>query len=269
MFIHQCFKRYTYGKPVQGQYSATVCRKRFYYHWSSSNSERPPDLCMTMTGKLERTGCFSKKVELDFFNMTAHSYMMTFDVSGSVTEDDTDVTLSGSKSCQISSDIATVTFEETDEYYKKGIPYTGWMKLASADGTPIKDQTVNLFTDWQLNQSYETDDFGRAFFSLDTSDWSSSVNLRGSLKAQLQQWDYGKVVPRYQDAYLWLKPFYSKKTVLWYRNIPIRFKPFISFVKGTCSIELPVSTDWAPLTKVFVYTIFEDGELLLPQLIST
>ncbi|KAJ1122249.1 hypothetical protein NDU88_000748 [Pleurodeles waltl] len=205
--------RYTYGKPVQGQYSATVCRKPFIYTWSSGNPELPPDLCMTMTGKLERSGCFSKKVELDFFNKVALTEVMTFNVNGSVTEDDTGVTISGSKSCQLSSVISTVTFEETDEYYKKGIPYTGWMKLASADGTPIKGQTIYLFTELGsqlLNQSYKTDDSGRAFFCLDTCDWSYPVSLRGSFKAQWQQWDYEKVVPRYQNAFLHLKPFYSK-----------------------------------------------------------
>ncbi|XP_069057673.1 alpha-2-macroglobulin-like protein 1 [Pleurodeles waltl] len=226
--------------------------------------------------------------------------------------DVTGVTISGSKSCQLSSDIATVTFEETDEYYKKGIPYTGWLTLASADGTPIKDQTVYLFTEWGsqgLNQSYETDDSGRAFFSLDTSDRSSSVNLRGSFKLEQQHWDYGKVVPRYQDAYLWLKPFYSKsKSFLKIHSVrgelPCGHTQDVQVdyiiqrnelhedaehmdlhyvasskagiihegtkkiavdkeqgVKGTCSIELPVSTDWAPSTKLFVYTIFEDGEV--------
>ncbi|KAJ1122248.1 hypothetical protein NDU88_000748 [Pleurodeles waltl] len=133
---------------------------------------------------LERSGCFSKKVELDFFNKVALTEVMTFNVNGSVTEDDTGVTISGSKSCQLSSVISTVTFEETDEYYKKGIPYTGWMKLASADGTPIKGQTIYLFTEWgsqRLNQSYETDDSGRAFFCLDTCNWSYPVSLRVTL----------------------------------------------------------------------------------------
>ncbi|XP_069099056.1 alpha-2-macroglobulin-like protein 1 [Pleurodeles waltl] len=304
--------RYTYGKPVQGQYSSTVCRKPFIYTWSSGNPELPPDLCMTMTGKLERSGCFSKKVELDFFNKVALTEVMTFNVNGSVTEDDTGVTISGSKSCQLSSVISTVTFEETDEYYKKGIPYTGWMKLASADGTPIKGQTIYLFTELGsqlLNQSYKTDDSGRAFFCLDTCDWSYPVSLRGSFKAQWQQWDYEKVVPRYQNAFLHLKPFYSKsKSFLKIQSVRgelpcgrtqhvqvdyiiqrnelhedakhmdlhyvVSSKAGIihegtkkiafdkeQVLKGTLSIELPVSTDWAPSTKVFVYTIFEDGEV--------
>ncbi|XP_078507539.1 alpha-2-macroglobulin-like protein 1 isoform X2 [Lissotriton helveticus] len=306
----QLCARYTYGKPVQGRFSATVCRKPFYYHWSSS--QRPPDLCMTMTGKLERSGCFSKKVELDFFNMTERSYTMTFDVEGSVTEDDTDVTLSGSRSCTISSDIATVTFEGTDDYYKKGIPYTGLMKLASADGTPMKGQTVYLFSEWgmqRLNQSYETDDSGRVFFSLNTSDWTSSVNLRGSFKLEQQPWEYGKVVPHYQDAYMWLKPFYSKsKSFLKIHSaqgqLPCGHSQDLQVdyiiqrnelhehaehmdlfylvsskggiihegnkklavgkehvLKGTFVIELPISTEFAPLAKVLVFTIFEDGEV--------
>ncbi|XP_069506667.1 alpha-2-macroglobulin-like protein 1 isoform X2 [Ambystoma mexicanum] len=212
-FKMQMCAKYTYGKPVQGRYSATLCRKPFQYHWTWRSSGPPPALCMLMTGELERTGCFSKMVETEFFNMTETTYMMALEADASVTEDDTDVTLSGSGSCHISSDIATVVFEETDDYFKTGIPYTGRMKLSRADGTPMKDETIYLIVECSgqvENLTYVTDVSGRASFSLNTSNWDKSVSVRGSFKLQQPAMEYGKVLPRYQDAFLWLKPFYSK-----------------------------------------------------------
>lgn len=57
------------------------------------------------------------------------------------------------------------------------------MLLKAADGSALKNEKLQLFVsygDKNKNQTFLTDDSGRASFELDTSGWTRSVTLRVS-----------------------------------------------------------------------------------------
>ncbi|KAM9112850.1 alpha-2-macroglobulin-like protein 1 [Pangshura tecta] len=121
--------------------------------------------------------------------------------------------LNVTKSCDIVSEIATVTFEDAGKTYKAGIPYTGKMLLKVAGGSALKNEKLQLFVsygDVRQDQTFLTDESGRASFELDTSGWSGLVTLRGHFKPVARSSVHGRLSPHYPDAHRNLEPFYSK-----------------------------------------------------------
>ncbi|XP_065278903.1 alpha-2-macroglobulin-like protein 1 [Emys orbicularis] len=203
--------RYTYGKPVLGRVQASLCRQR--YSMFDSDTDQGGDLCVELTGQTDRNGCFSREVGTAPFNLTHFGYEMSLQAKASLVEEGTGVELNATKSCDIVSEIATVTFEDDDNTYKAGIPYTGKMLLKAADGSVLKTEKLQLFVsygDKNNNQTFLTDESGRASFELDTSSWTGWVTLKGRYKQVDRSSVYGRVSPSYRDADRHLEPFYSE-----------------------------------------------------------
>ncbi|XP_039360069.1 alpha-2-macroglobulin-like protein 1 isoform X14 [Mauremys reevesii] len=204
--------RYTYGKPVLGRVQASLCREEQpAYLWFSSYVSLIP--CTELTGQTDSNGCFSREVVVAPVNLTHSGYKLSLQAKASLMEEGTGVELNVTKSCDIVSEIATVTFEDADETYKAGIPYTGKMLLKAADGSALKNEKLQLFVssgDENKNQTFLTDESGRASFELDTSGWTGTVTLRGHFKPVARSSVYGRLSPHYPDAHRHLEPFYSK-----------------------------------------------------------
>ncbi|XP_038241338.1 alpha-2-macroglobulin-like protein 1 [Dermochelys coriacea] len=206
--------RYTYGKPVLGRVQASLCReKQLSYLWYRLDAELTRALCTELSGQTDSNGCFSREVGTAPFNLTHSGYKRRLQAKASLVEEGTGVELNATKHCNIVSEIATVTFEDADATYKAGIPYTGKMLLKAADGSALKNEKLQLFVssgDKNKNQTFLTDESGRASFELDTSGWTRSVTLKGQFKQVDRSYVYGRVSPSYPDAYRHLEPFYSK-----------------------------------------------------------
>ncbi|XP_044855790.1 alpha-2-macroglobulin-like protein 1 isoform X2 [Mauremys mutica] len=204
--------RYTYGKPVLGRVQASLCwKEQPSYHWFRSYVSLIR--CTELTGQTDSNGCFSREVVVAPVNLTHYGYKLSLQAQASLVEDGTGVELNVTKSCDIVSEIATVTFEDADETYKAGIPYTGKMLLKAAGGSALKNEKLQLFVssgDENKNQTFLTDESGRASFELDTSGWTGRVTLRGRFKPVAHSSVYGRLSPRYPDADHNLQPFYSK-----------------------------------------------------------
>ncbi|XP_039360076.1 alpha-2-macroglobulin-like protein 1 isoform X2 [Mauremys reevesii] len=206
--------RYTYGKPVLGRVQASLCRKaQPAYHWNHLHAKRTGTLCTELTGQTDSNGCFSREVGMAPFNLTRSGYEMSLQAHASLVEEGTGVELNVTKSCDIVSEIATVTFEDADETYKAGIPYIGKMLLKVAGGSVLKNEKLQLFVssgDENKNQTFLTDESGRASFELDTSGWTGRITLRGHFKQVNDSAEHDRVSPSYRDAHRHLEPFYSK-----------------------------------------------------------
>ncbi|XP_067397053.1 alpha-2-macroglobulin-like protein 1 [Emydura macquarii macquarii] len=203
--------RYTYGKPVLGRVQASLCREPDSYYWVDSDTDPNENLCIELTGQTERNGCFSKEVGTAPFNLTRSGYMMSLQAEASLVEEGTGMELNGTKSCTIVSEIATMSFEEADTRYKTGIPYTGKMFLRATDGSGLKNEKLQLFVsygDVRKNQTFLTDDSGRASFELDTSGWTWTVTLMGKFPEEDPSSVDGRFFPGYTHHVL--EPFYSK-----------------------------------------------------------
>ncbi|XP_050790850.1 alpha-2-macroglobulin-like protein 1 [Gopherus flavomarginatus] len=200
--------RNTYGKPVLGKVQAHLCREE-----ESENVWYWDIFCLVLTGQTDSNGCFSREVGTAPFNLTRSGYRMSLQAKASLVEEGTGVELNVTKSCDIVSEIATVTFEDADNTYKAGIPYTGKMLLKAAGGSALKNEKLQLFVssgDENKNQTFLTDESGRASFELDTSSWTGWVTLRGHFKQVNRSSVFGRVSPSYSDAHRNLEPFYSK-----------------------------------------------------------
>ncbi|XP_075774770.1 alpha-2-macroglobulin-like protein 1 isoform X1 [Pelodiscus sinensis] len=198
--------RYTDGKPVLGRVQATLCRLR---------EKTRRSVCVHLTGQTESDGCLSWEVGTPPFHLTRSGYRMNLEAMASLMEEGTGVVINATRSCHINivSEIATVTFEEADAAYRAGIPYTGKMLLKAADGSALKNETLRLFVsygDISENQTFLTDESGRASFTLDTSGWTGLVALRGHFKQAGPRGKRDRVSPRYPDAHHRVEPFYSR-----------------------------------------------------------
>uniref|UniRef100_A0A8C8SGL1 Alpha-2-macroglobulin bait region domain-containing protein n=1 Tax=Pelusios castaneus TaxID=367368 RepID=A0A8C8SGL1_9SAUR len=305
--------RYTNGKPILGKVQAILCRQQNSLDYQEENdTERDENLCIELIGRTKRNGCFSRKVKMAPFNLTHSGYMMSLQATASLVEEGTGVELSATKSCNIVSEIAVVTFEETDATYMTGIPYAGQMLLKAADGSVLKNEKLQLLVshgDVWKNQTFLTDKSGRASFELDTTSWTGTVTLRGLFKEEDPSYVHERISPRYPDATRQLQPFYSEsqsflkihslggelpcdqaQQLLVDYVIPrealgsgSKSLDFIFLVmakgtvtrilqkgldlragmglKGSFSVELPISADLAPSAKVLGYTVLPSGEM--------
>uniref|UniRef100_K7FSP2 Alpha-2-macroglobulin like 1 n=1 Tax=Pelodiscus sinensis TaxID=13735 RepID=K7FSP2_PELSI len=210
-FLFPLLLRYTDGKPVLGRVQATLCRLR---------EQKLRGVCVHLTGQTESDGCLSWEVGTPPFHLTRSGYQMNLEAMASLEEKGTGVVINATRSCLINivSEIATVTFEEADAAYRAGIPYTGKMLLKAADGSALKNETLRLFVssgDISENQTFLTDESGRASFALDTSSWTETVALRvnlaqGHFKQAGPRTESDGDSPHYPDAHHSVEPFYSR-----------------------------------------------------------
>ncbi|XP_075468695.1 alpha-2-macroglobulin-like protein 1 [Ascaphus truei] len=214
-FTLKLCSRYTYGKPVQGEFTSAVCRKALNYYWMRRQYEEPIDLCVSFRGKLDKSGCYTEQVKTVTFNLNSRNGLSR-DLVGtaSITEEGTGIVLSTSSKTSISSVITKVTFVDADNSYKPGIPYSGTLKVVDASDSPLPDKVIYLTCSDPgsgTNQTLVTDENGRASFKLEnTTHWVDSVNLRASTNLETHSYNYDYVSPEHTAGHLSLKPFYSR-----------------------------------------------------------
>ncbi|XP_031760640.1 alpha-2-macroglobulin-like 1 isoform X3 [Xenopus tropicalis] len=204
--------RYTYGKPVQGTYKATVCRKVIRYWWGH-NDDRS-DLCVDFSGKLDQSGCSTLTATSENFNLTYNTHEMGLEGTSTITEGGTGVEYSGSGKTIISSVVTSCSFLDADSNYKPGIPYSGTVKVVDANDDPIPNQIVYLTSHSnEVNKTLVSDENGLASFQLEnTAEWKGQLSLRASTTTQDAGFDFlqGRLItPNDVSASLMLKPFHS------------------------------------------------------------
>ncbi|KAI4886734.1 hypothetical protein NFI96_022087, partial [Prochilodus magdalenae] len=208
---------YTYGKPVNGSVTAVVCRKHYRYWWFRAETARASEICKTYSMTTDKTGCGSSVLNMAEFALTDMGYEDVISVECEVEEYGTGVVLKGSGSSTITSDIVTLTFEDTPEAFKLGMAYTGKVKAAGPNSVPVKNKSVYLTVryggDKNMTWTLVTNENGTAPFSLDTLLWGSDgVSLEASSRKVEEPFVYVPNVRQanFLSAYHWVQPFYSK-----------------------------------------------------------
>nr|XP_033779780.1 alpha-2-macroglobulin [Geotrypetes seraphini] len=194
---------YTFQKPVPGLITVNVCRKfqqPYYSHSHSCMSEEFEAVCETYSRQADENGCFSEVVNTKIFQMKRSGYEMSLRVTAKITEEGTELMLSGEGVSDISSVIAKVTFQDADPDFKRGIPIQGQVYLQDAGGAPLANETVTIHMDPQRNVSVITNQEGKALFSMDTSHiLSPQISLRATYKSLSMCYMHQWVEPSYQD----------------------------------------------------------------------
>ncbi|XP_053548783.1 alpha-2-macroglobulin [Bombina bombina] len=215
-YVHiQICGRYTYGKPVQGTFICNICRKAYrYYYYRRADAQ---DLCVSLSGELDKSGCYTSEVESSKFNLLSNQLSYELVGEASVTEEGTGVQLSTSSKVSISSLVHKVTFVDADNFYRRGIPYTGKVKVVDASDTPLPDTPVYLTATYRygvqdkLNLLLVTDVNGEVSFKIEnTSNWEDRITLKAATKTQRQDYQHGLFSQSYMEGHLALTPFYSK-----------------------------------------------------------
>ncbi|XP_015192992.2 alpha-2-macroglobulin-like protein 1 isoform X2 [Lepisosteus oculatus] len=205
--------KYTYGKPVLGEVTATFCRKGYNYYWYRSSDTQ--DICTKYSLRTDRTGCATGTVDLTNYALNRTGYEDVFNLESYLEEDGTGVILRGSSTTEFSSDIIRIQFEDLPKGFKTGIPLTGKIKVTRPDSSPAAGEPVELVLaqgEIRQSQNFTTDSNGLVSFSLDTSSWKSdsaslSAEYRGSQDFEFEM-DVRR--PLYRSAFQSLLPFYSK-----------------------------------------------------------
>ncbi|XP_039985815.1 alpha-2-macroglobulin-like protein 1 isoform X2 [Xiphias gladius] len=204
--------KYTYGKPVVGSVKAVFCRNAIRFYWYSGTQER--DLCKTYELTTDKSGCAIQTVNMAEFSLEKSMYDDSFEVNAEIEEYGTGVILKGTGRTSFSSHIRTVTFEDVPAAYKPGIPFEGKVKVIGPDNKPVTNEPVYLFVNDSHNITLTTDKKGMASFSLGTSLWNDSVNLRASSKNPKEDEPFVPNVrrPEYRSAHHHVAAFYSKSS---------------------------------------------------------
>ncbi|XP_053925178.1 alpha-2-macroglobulin-like protein 1 isoform X2 [Cuculus canorus] len=202
---------YTYGKPVQGNVKAVVCRKNIRYNRKSSKAKR--SICKDYTGETNKDGCFSTEVNIKFYHQKrADNYDFNLEAVAFLKESGTGVELNTTENCKVTFGITTLQFWGTSYYYQQGAPYYGNLELKSANGTHLKNKEVILTVSYgsrKQTKTYFTDDTGMASFTLDTSAWDNSSKVLLQAKTQPDDLRGRNMRVSYGSASLTLKAFYS------------------------------------------------------------
>ncbi|KAM6162664.1 LOW QUALITY PROTEIN: alpha-2-macroglobulin-like protein 1 [Erethizon dorsatum] len=112
---------------------------------------------------------------------------------------DKGVALSATQDVHVSSQVGLVTFEDTNNFYYPNFPFSGKVYMSwGHDDSLLKNHPVFLVTyggKELISQTPTTDNTSLAFFTLGTVGWNrTGISLE---------------VPHYQNAYLYLEPFYN------------------------------------------------------------
>ncbi|NP_001001179.2 ovostatin homolog precursor [Mus musculus] len=199
--------KYTYGQPVQGKAQIKVCRELFSPAHCESNEN---EICEQFTVQL-KDGCASHIINTKVFQLDRSGLFMTLNVNEVVTESGTGVQMSKTHSVFITSVLGTVSFENMDPFYRRGITYFGTLKFSGPNNTPLVDKLLQLELDGKPVGNYTTDENGEARFSINTSEiFGAQISLKAVYVRPRSCHRSSWLSPEYLDAYFSASRFYSQ-----------------------------------------------------------
>ncbi|ELR54446.1 Ovostatin-like protein 2, partial [Bos mutus] len=256
--VSACAK-YTFGQPVHGKVQVQVCR-----------------------GFFSSVACEKDKNEIcEQFVAQILLYFISFY---------TGVQISEKSSIFITPVLGSVSFENMDPFYRRGISYFGTLKFSGPNNVPMVNKLLQLELNDRLVGNYTTDENGEAQFSIDTSDiFDPEFRLKAIYirpqSCYLPSW----LIPEYMDGHFSVQRFYSRtssflmiepepkelrcnqekivtihyslNTDAYRDNANINFFYLVTW-KGNISFPINVSADLAPVAVMLVYTLHPSGEIV-------
>ncbi|KAF5891086.1 alpha-2-macroglobulin-like protein 1, partial [Clarias magur] len=209
--------KYTYGKPVKGTVTATVCRNSHRNLFLPAGATPLSNICRNYKTETDATGCGERVINLKDFALTDSRYETLVTAQCEVEEHGTGVTQTGSASAPVTTNIVTLSFEDSPPTFKLGMTYDGKIKVTDAKSNPMRKKVVRLTVTHGGNkhsdQKLVTDNKGMAEFSLNTQPWGvNPVSVQAQYEATDTPVPVGtnQLTPHYPTPSLSLQPFYSK-----------------------------------------------------------
>ncbi|XP_058511745.1 alpha-2-macroglobulin [Ochotona princeps] len=181
---------YTYGKPVPGNVTVSLCRK--YSHPSTCYHEESQAFCEKFSHQLNSHGCFSWQVKTKAFQLKQEGYDMQLSVEATIQEEGTGVKLTGKASSKITRTITELSFVKVDSHFRPGIPFFGKVRLADGKGNPMPNKIVSITAneaDYKSNAT--TDEKGLVQFSINTTNVAgTSLTVQAKYKSDSNCYSY-------------------------------------------------------------------------------
>ncbi|CAK7298902.1 Ovostatin homolog 2 [Vulpes lagopus] len=204
--VNVCAK-YTYGQPVQGKAKIRVCREFFSSRNCENNSN---EICEQFIAELGN-GCVTQIVNTKVFQLYRSGFFMSFHTTVTVTEFGTGVQISEKASTFITQLLGSVSFENMDPFYRRGISYLGTLKFSGPNNIPMVNKLLQLELNNRFIGNYTTDENGEALFSIDTSDiFDPEFNLKAAYITPPSCYPPSWLAPEYMDAHFSVSRFYSR-----------------------------------------------------------
>uniref|UniRef100_H0X4U9 Alpha-2-macroglobulin like 1 n=1 Tax=Otolemur garnettii TaxID=30611 RepID=H0X4U9_OTOGA len=212
-FLIKICCRYTYGKPVLGAVQVSACQKAYTYWNREVGQEQLPDKCRNLSGQTDKTGCFSASVEMATFNLTGYMYYHNIDIVATVVEKGTGVEANTTQHVYISSQMGSMTFEDTNNFYYPNFPFRGKIKMLNHLLLPPSCSHIiiaKLPCDYRAFPNARSSSLNVQIFEFESYKVMGWIRTRQG-KFQMEDLVYDREqVPRYyQNAYLHLQPFYN------------------------------------------------------------
>ncbi|XP_036092998.1 alpha-2-macroglobulin isoform X2 [Rousettus aegyptiacus] len=206
---------YTYGKPVPGHATMSICRK--YNNPSNCFGGESQAICETFSQQLNSQGCFSQQVKTKVFQMKRAEFKMELEVEAKIQEEGTGVELTGRGSSEITNTVTKLSFVKVDPHFRQGIPFFGQVRLVDGKDVPMPNKLIFIrANEANYGSNATTDEHGLVQFSINTT------NIMGtSLTVNVKHKDHS---PCY--SYQWL----SEENEEAYHTANSVFSPSKSFV---------------------------------------
>ncbi|KAM8924683.1 alpha-2-macroglobulin-like protein 1 [Pelodytes ibericus] len=200
---------YTYRKPVQGSLTIGVCEFNYPFEDDDDGATQSEDCQYIRNVQTDSKGCVTKEIDIHFFNLTINTYIKKLKVAAFIKEHSTGLVEKAKADLSVGMKLQ-LYFLDFQNYYHKGLPFTGRLAAMESKNQPRPNETIFLRVnndDVQTSISLVTDEKGIAHFTLDTSKWKDFVSLTGSF--HLRDMEFNGHFFNRKYPYRWLKPFYS------------------------------------------------------------
>ncbi|XP_008695710.1 pregnancy zone protein [Ursus maritimus] len=157
--------RYTYGKPVPGLATVSMCRKLFHPTYCQKQ-----EFCEKFSQQLNSNGCITQEVKSNLLQIKNMGYEMQLKVEAKIREEGTDLVFTGNGTSEISNIVTRVKFVKVDSHFRRGIPFFGQVLLVDGKDVPIPNKLVFISAN-EANYLYNatTNDQGLVQFSINTT----------------------------------------------------------------------------------------------------
>ncbi|XP_006164926.1 pregnancy zone protein isoform X2 [Tupaia chinensis] len=201
---------YTYGKPVSGLVTMTVCRKHLRFH-SACHSKYAQDICDEFSQQADNKGCFTKVIKAKAYQLKQKGYDMTIQVEAKVKEEGTGLELTGHGLIRITNTLSTLKFTKADSHYRRGLPFFGQVLLVNEKDQPIPKKPISVSVDVIPHPLvFLTNEHGLVDFSIDTTNFTaSSITVTVSYKQNSNCYDNTWMDEFHTEAHHTAKHIYS------------------------------------------------------------
>ncbi|XP_014438182.1 alpha-2-macroglobulin [Tupaia chinensis] len=192
---------YTYGKPVPGHMTVSVCRK--YSNPSNCFGGDSQAFCEKFSGELDSHGCLSQRVKTKAFQLKRQGYEMKLDVEAKIREEGTETELTGRGSSEITRTITKLSFVKVDSYFRQGIPFFGQVRLVDGKNIPMPNKIIFIrANEANYHSNGTTDEHGLVQFSINTTNViGTSLNIRVQYKDHSPCYGYQWQSEAHEEAY--------------------------------------------------------------------